>query len=140
MLLQLLRIKNLALVEDLEWAIARGFTAITGATGAGKSMVMRALQLLLGERADTMLIRTGSEGCAVEAIFGGNDLARFAACFADCARWKKSTVHSTRRRRRASRSSICCDTKLTRSHQRICPSMRRRRSRRVTSWRATASD
>ena len=52
MLLQLLRIKNLALVEDLEWEIAPGFTAITGETGAGKSIIIGALQLLLGERAD----------------------------------------------------------------------------------------
>ena len=55
MLLQLLRIKNLALVEDLEWEIAPGFTAITGETGAGKSIIIGALQLLLGERADKSL-------------------------------------------------------------------------------------
>ena len=47
MLLQLLRIKNLALVEDLEWEISPGFTAITGETGAGKSIIIGALQLLL---------------------------------------------------------------------------------------------
>ncbi len=77
MLLQLLRIKNLALVEDLEWELAPGFTAITGETGAGKSIIIGALQLLLGERADKTLIRTGAETCTVEAIFGGDDLARF---------------------------------------------------------------
>ena len=43
MLLQLLRIKNLALVEDLEWEIAPGFTAITGETGAGKSILVEAV-------------------------------------------------------------------------------------------------
>jgi len=56
--LSLLRIKNLALVEDLEWELTPGFTAITGETGAGKSIIIGALQLLLGERADKSLIRT----------------------------------------------------------------------------------
>jgi DNA repair protein RecN (Recombination protein N) len=77
MLLQLLRIKNLALVEDLEWEIAPGFTAITGETGAGKSIIIGALQLLLGERADKSLLRTGAETCTVEAIFQGDDCAKW---------------------------------------------------------------
>jgi DNA repair protein RecN (Recombination protein N) len=72
--LSLLRIKNLALVEDLEWQLAPGFTAITGETGAGKSIIIGALQLLLGERTDKSLIRTGTESCTVEAIFEGDDL------------------------------------------------------------------
>ncbi len=75
MLLSLLRIKNLALVEDLEWELRPGFTAITGETGAGKSIIIGALQLLLGERADKSLIRTGAEACTVEAIFAGKDFA-----------------------------------------------------------------
>jgi DNA repair protein RecN (Recombination protein N) len=74
-LLTLLRIKNLALVEDLEWQLAPGFTAITGETGAGKSIIIGALQLLLGERTDKSLIRTGAEQCTVEAVFEGDDLA-----------------------------------------------------------------
>ena len=81
MLLQLLRIKNLALVEDLEWEIAPGFTAITGETGAGKSIIIGALQLLLGERADKSLVRTGAEMCTVEAIFHGDDCAKWNAQF-----------------------------------------------------------
>ena len=75
MLLSLLRIKNLALVEDLEWELTPGFTAITGETGAGKSIIIGALQLLLGERADKSLIRTGAEACTVEAIFMGDDFS-----------------------------------------------------------------
>jgi len=81
MLLQLLRIKNLALVEDLEWEISPGFTAITGETGAGKSIIIGALQLLLGERADKSLVRTGAEMCTVEAIFQGTDFAKWNARF-----------------------------------------------------------
>ena len=79
MLLSLLRIKNLALVEDLEWELASGFTAITGETGAGKSIIIGALQLLLGERADKSLIRTGAEACTIEAIFSGDDFAALNA-------------------------------------------------------------
>jgi DNA repair protein RecN (Recombination protein N) len=74
--LTLLRIKNLALVEELEWQLEPGFVAITGETGAGKSIIIGALQLLLGERADKSLIRTGADLCTVEAIFSGEDLRR----------------------------------------------------------------
>ncbi|MDQ3198197.1 MAG: DNA repair protein RecN [Verrucomicrobiota bacterium] len=73
--LSLLRIKNLALVEDLEWELTPGFTAITGETGAGKSIIIGALKLLLGERADKSLIRTGAAACTVEAIFAGDDFS-----------------------------------------------------------------
>jgi len=71
----LLRIKNLALVEDLEWNLEPGFTAITGETGAGKSIIIGALNLLLGERADKSLIRTGAEACTVEAIFASKNFS-----------------------------------------------------------------
>src|SRR5499433_3868429 len=74
--LTLLRIKNLALVEELEWQMEPGFVAVTGETGAGKSIIIGALQLLLGERADKSLIRTGADVCAVEAVFSGNDLQK----------------------------------------------------------------
>ena len=74
--LTLLRIKNLALVEELEWQMGGGFIAVTGETGAGKSIIIGALQLLLGERADKSLIRTGAETCTVEAVFSGDDLQK----------------------------------------------------------------
>jgi len=74
--LSLLRIKNLALVEKLEWQMAPGFVAVTGETGAGKSIIIGALQLLLGERADKSLIRTGADLCTVEAVFTGRDLRK----------------------------------------------------------------
>jgi len=77
--LTLVRIKNLALVEEVEWQMGPGFTAVTGETGAGKSIIIGALQLLLGERADKSLIRTGAEQCTVEAVFTGNELARLNA-------------------------------------------------------------
>jgi len=74
--LTLLRIRNLALVEQLEWQLGPGFVAVTGETGAGKSIIIGALQLLLGERADKSLIRTGADVCTVEAVFNGDDLQK----------------------------------------------------------------
>ena len=68
-----LRIRNLALVEEMTWEMEPGFTAVTGETGAGKSIILGALTLVLGERADRELIRTGAESCAVEAVFEGID-------------------------------------------------------------------
>ncbi len=64
-----IRIRNLALVEDLTWLPGSGLVAITGETGAGKSLLIGALQLLLGERADKSLIRSGADSCTVEAAF-----------------------------------------------------------------------
>lgn len=64
-----LRIKNLALVDDLTWELSPGFVAVTGETGAGKSVILGALKLLLGERAEKALIRTGAEACTVEGVF-----------------------------------------------------------------------
>ena len=81
--LTLLRIRNLALVEELEWQIRPGFVAVTGETGAGKSIIIGALQLLLGERADKSLIRTGADLCTVEAVFSGNDLRKLNSQLAE---------------------------------------------------------
>jgi DNA repair protein RecN (Recombination protein N) len=67
--LRSLRIRNLALVEFLEWELEPGFSVVTGETGAGKSIILGALKLVLGERADKGLIRTGAEQCSVEALF-----------------------------------------------------------------------
>jgi len=70
-MLSTLRIKNLALVSDLTLQLQPGYNAITGETGAGKSIIIGALHLLLGERADRGLIRAGCESCSVEAVFEG---------------------------------------------------------------------
>jgi len=67
--LRLLRIRNLALVESLDWELSSGFSVVTGETGTGKSVILGALKLILGERADKSLIRTGAEQCSVEAVF-----------------------------------------------------------------------
>ncbi len=70
-----LRIKNLALVPDLTLELRPGYNAITGETGAGKSILIGALNLVLGERADRTSIRSGSDACTVEAVF---DLSKLA--------------------------------------------------------------
>lgn len=68
-MLTLLKIRNLALVDQLLWEPASGFICITGETGAGKSVIIGAIRLALGERADKTLIRSGEQQCSVEAVF-----------------------------------------------------------------------
>jgi len=63
-----LRIRNLALIEDLTWELGPGFNILTGETGAGKSILIDAFNLLLGERADRTMIRDGAQECAVEGM------------------------------------------------------------------------
>src|SRR6185312_4845660 len=65
-MLQSLRIRNLALLEEVALDFEAGFTAVTGETGAGKSILLGALSLLAGERADKTLIRQGAASCEVE--------------------------------------------------------------------------
>ncbi len=66
-MLQSLRIRNLALLEEVSLDFEAGFTAVTGETGAGKSILLGALSLLAGERADKSIIRQGAPSCDVEA-------------------------------------------------------------------------
>lgn len=72
-MLTLLKIRNLALVDRLEWDLGGGLVGVTGETGAGKSVIVGALKLVLGERAGKGLIRTGEDRCMVEAIFKLSD-------------------------------------------------------------------
>jgi DNA repair protein RecN (Recombination protein N) len=80
-MLQFLRIRNLALVERAELEFGPGFTAVTGETGAGKSVLLGALSLLAGNRADKTVIRQGAESCEAEGVlsFTGAALARVDA-------------------------------------------------------------
>ena len=64
-----LRVKNLALVEECAVEFGPGLNMITGETGAGKSILIGALGLLLGERADKSLIRAGADTCSAYAVF-----------------------------------------------------------------------
>ena len=64
-----LRVKNLALVESVRADFEPGLNVVTGETGAGKSILLGALALLLGERADKKYIRSGEDACGAEALF-----------------------------------------------------------------------
>jgi DNA repair protein RecN (Recombination protein N) len=64
-----LRVRDLGVIEDLTVELQPGMTALTGETGAGKTLLVEALQLVLGQRADPSLVRTGSEEAMVEARF-----------------------------------------------------------------------
>ncbi len=70
-MLSSLRIQNLALVEDLSLDWGPGFTVLTGETGAGKSLLVDALSLLVGARGDGELVRHGAERATVEAVVEG---------------------------------------------------------------------
>lgn len=82
-MLTTLRIKNLALVADLTLELQPGFNAVTGETGAGKSVILGALNLVLGQRADRSAIRTGADACTVEAVFDTRGLRAPLARFLD---------------------------------------------------------
>src|SRR5664279_3324166 len=64
-----LRIQNYALIKELDVDLRPGFSIITGETGAGKSILLGALSLILGQRADSMVLKDKSVKCVVEAVF-----------------------------------------------------------------------
>jgi len=68
-MIESLRISNLGVIAEASVEFDRGLTVLTGETGAGKTMVLTALSLILGERADPALIRANTAQCSVEAIF-----------------------------------------------------------------------
>lgn len=70
-----LTIDNYALIDHLEFQPGQGLTVITGETGAGKSIIMGALGLILGQRADAKAVRTGATKCVIEAQF---DISQYA--------------------------------------------------------------
>ncbi|MCK5528901.1 MAG: AAA family ATPase, partial [Kiritimatiellae bacterium] len=74
-MLTTLRIKNLAIVENVRVEFLDGLNVITGETGAGKSILIGALTLVLGGRADKNMIRTGEDKCGVEASFALKEVA-----------------------------------------------------------------
>ncbi|MBR1395285.1 MAG: DNA repair protein RecN [Prevotella sp.] len=73
-MLQKLYIRNFTLIDTLDIQLHPGFSVITGETGAGKSIILGAIALLLGQRADSKTIKQGAEKCVVEAHF---DLSRY---------------------------------------------------------------
>jgi DNA repair protein RecN (Recombination protein N) len=80
-----LRVRDLAIIEDLELAFGPGFNVLTGETGAGKSIIIDAVSLLLGDRASQDVVRAGAERTEVEGVFQLNPAAsaRVAPILAD---------------------------------------------------------
>lgn len=79
-MLKRLSISNYALIEQIELQLQSGLTVLTGETGSGKSIIMGALGMIQGKRADTQLVKDPERKCIVEAIFS-MDLERFRAFF-----------------------------------------------------------
>ena len=73
-MLKQLYIKNFTLIDTLDMEFRRGFSVITGETGAGKSIILGAIGLLLGQRADSKSVKMGTDKCVIEAHF---DLSRY---------------------------------------------------------------
>jgi len=83
-MLKKLTIQNIALVEKETLEFNSGLTVLTGETGAGKSVIVNALALILGERADREYIRHGAESAVIEAVFDTSRLStRYKKDFAD---------------------------------------------------------
>ena len=74
-MLELLHIENIAIIEEAEIAFRPGFNALTGETGAGKSIVIDAMSAVLGQRTSRDLIRTGASKAFVSALFSHVDPA-----------------------------------------------------------------
>ncbi len=68
-MLQELRIRNFAIIDEIDLSFSKGFNVITGETGTGKSIILNAVHLLLGDKAGEELIRTSEEEASVEALF-----------------------------------------------------------------------
>src|SRR4029077_19805602 len=69
LMLRMLRIRDLAIIDELELTLEPGLNVITGETGAGKSILLQALDIVLGGRGDADLVRTGADEAVVEAVF-----------------------------------------------------------------------
>ncbi|MEP4651462.1 MAG: AAA family ATPase, partial [Ilumatobacter sp.] len=68
-----LHIENLGVIEELDLVLGNGLTALTGETGAGKTMLVEAIELLVGGRADSTMVRHGAGEARVEGRFVGRD-------------------------------------------------------------------
>lgn len=77
-MLEELRVQNFAIIDHVELIFTRGFNVITGETGAGKSILIDAVELLLGNKADSSFVRAGAERALIEGVISINDANRDA--------------------------------------------------------------
>ena len=82
-MLREISIQNIALIDELNLVFDEGFNVLTGETGAGKSIIIDAVNLALGERAARDLIQTGKEFARVELLFQLKDLGRVNSVLTD---------------------------------------------------------
>ena len=73
-MLKKLFVQNYALIESLEIDFSSGFSVITGETGSGKSILLGALSLILGDRADHKVLFNKDRKCIIEGFFASNDI------------------------------------------------------------------
>ena len=92
-MLRSLIIRDFVIVDRAELEFGSGFTALTGETGAGKSILIDALQLVLGERADAAVVRQGAEKAEITAALVDLDLVTRSTDMS--ARLVKNSIHST---------------------------------------------
>ena len=103
-MLKTLHIENYALIRETDISFAGGFVVITGETGAGKSILLGALGLLLGQRADTQVLSDKERKCVVEATFDIADLgleplfARYDADYDDVLILRREILPSAKSR------------------------------------------
>lgn len=83
-MLEFLKIENLALLKSAQLDFKRGFTVVTGETGAGKSVLLGALSILAGNRAGKEIIGSNSERCSVEAVLNFTETGRIDEILKDC--------------------------------------------------------
>src|SRR2546421_2591146 len=103
-MLRELSVQNLALIEDVRVELQPGFCAWTGETGAGKTLLLEALGLLLGERGSTELLRAGAEELRITGRFGLDDALRAEAERILAVSLADSEIILTRRLTQAGRS------------------------------------
>ncbi len=112
-MLQELHIKDLAIIDDLNLSFQKGFTVFTGETGAGKSIIVDAIELVLGDRASADLIRNGSDEARVETLFDISGMDRMEDVLSDAGIGAKDVLLIRRIIHRSGRNRIFINGSLS---------------------------
>ncbi|GAA5521749.1 DNA repair protein RecN [Aliifodinibius salicampi] len=112
-MIKTLYIKDFALIDELEVSFQEGLNILTGQTGAGKSIIIGALNMILGERADTEVIRQGADKAIAEAILEVDDYSEFEQIFEENAVEIRSELILRREIRSSGSRGFINDTPVT---------------------------
>ncbi len=112
-MIKTLYIKDFALIDELEVSFQEGLNILTGQTGAGKSIIIGALNMILGERADTEVIRQGADKAIAEAILEVDDYSEFEPIFEENAVEIRSELILRREIRPSGSRGFINDTPVT---------------------------